>query len=233
MQANVSPPLDPTTLDWAQIDTVFLDMDGTLLDLNYDNQVWSQAVPTAYARHHALPKVEAHTALLEHMRAIRGSIDFYSFDYWADYTGLDMIAVHRELAHLVAYRPGAEDFLAWLRHSDKQAVLATNAHPGSVAVKDEQVQISAAVDCVISSDAFKAPKEDLKFWQDLQALRPFDPARALFIDDNKAVLDCAADYGIAHLLTIRTPDSARPPRLDLEYPAFDHFDEIRPLPQSW
>ena len=232
MRAYVSSPTDTYTIDWTQIDTVFLDMDGTLLDLNYDNRVWSQAVPAAYARHHALPEVEAHAELFAHMQSVRGSIDFYSFDYWAEYTGLDMVAVHRELAHLVAYRPGAETFLAWLRQSGKQAVLATNAHPSSVLVKDEQVQISAAVDSVVSSDAFKAPKEDLKYWEDLQSLQPFDPTRALFIDDNKTVLDAAAKYGIAHLLTIRTPDSERPARVDLEYPAFDHFDEIRPVPDK-
>ncbi|MEC8348362.1 MAG: haloacid dehalogenase, partial [Pseudomonadota bacterium] len=29
-------------LDWQNIDTVLLDVDGTLLDLHYDNFVWDQ-----------------------------------------------------------------------------------------------------------------------------------------------------------------------------------------------
>lgn len=30
---------------WKEIDTVLLDMDGTLLDLNFDNHFWKEFVP--------------------------------------------------------------------------------------------------------------------------------------------------------------------------------------------
>ena len=33
--------------DWAHIDTVLLDLDGTLLDLAYDNHFWLEIVPAA------------------------------------------------------------------------------------------------------------------------------------------------------------------------------------------
>ena len=35
-------------IDWQTIDTVLLDMDGTLLDLNYDNTLWNELVPDRY-----------------------------------------------------------------------------------------------------------------------------------------------------------------------------------------
>ena len=41
-------------LDWTSIDTVLLDMDGTLLDLRFDNWFWQEHVPDALregARH--------------------------------------------------------------------------------------------------------------------------------------------------------------------------------------
>ena len=36
-------------LDWHTIDTVLLDMDGTLLDLYYDNHFWREHVPMRFA----------------------------------------------------------------------------------------------------------------------------------------------------------------------------------------
>lgn len=37
-------------LNWNKINTVLLDMDGTLLDLNFDNHFWLEFVPQRYAR---------------------------------------------------------------------------------------------------------------------------------------------------------------------------------------
>ncbi len=36
-------------IDWDNIDTVLLDMDGTLLDLAFDNWFWQRHVPEQYA----------------------------------------------------------------------------------------------------------------------------------------------------------------------------------------
>ena len=216
----------PLQLDWANIDTVLLDMDGTLLDLNYDNHVWNEILPKTLAAARNLPLDRAELMLAEHMREIRGSIEFYSFEYWSAYTGLDLIDLHRTMAHLVAYRPGALEFLRWLKSQDKLVVIATNAHPHSLLVKEEMLPISLEVDAIVSSADLHAPKEDQTYWQKLRELHPFDPDRALFVDDNEPVLDAAACFGIAHLLCIFTPDSERPARIDLTYPAFDHFADL-------
>ena len=34
-------------LNWSKIDTVLLDMDGTLLDLHYDSHFWLNVIPAA------------------------------------------------------------------------------------------------------------------------------------------------------------------------------------------
>ena len=41
-------------IDWEHIDTVLLDMDGTLLDLHFDNYFWTQHLPGVYARENRL-----------------------------------------------------------------------------------------------------------------------------------------------------------------------------------
>jgi putative hydrolase of the HAD superfamily len=41
------------------IDTVLLDMDGTILDLKFDSHFWRELVPTKYAAANALTVVDA------------------------------------------------------------------------------------------------------------------------------------------------------------------------------
>ncbi|HEC04859.1 MAG TPA: haloacid dehalogenase, partial [Thiothrix sp.] len=36
-------------MNWDEIQTVFLDMDGTLLDLHFDNHFWLEHLPIHYA----------------------------------------------------------------------------------------------------------------------------------------------------------------------------------------
>lgn len=215
-------------VDWAQIDCVFLDMDGTLLDLNYDNHVWNDLVPAAYAAQTGSSLVDAQQTLLAHMREIRGTIEFYSFDYWIAYTGIDLIATHEAATDMVAYRPGALEFLRWLNQQERTAVIATNAHPHSISVKDQYANICREVDGVVSSHDYAAPKEADAFWQAMLSEHAFAPERCMFIDDHEPVLDAAARAGIGHLFAVTTPDSSRPGRSGLRYPSFDHFAEICP-----
>ena len=40
-------------IDWSRIDTVLLDMDGTLIDLRFDNHLWNVVVPDRCANRRA------------------------------------------------------------------------------------------------------------------------------------------------------------------------------------
>ncbi len=48
-------------IDWDNIDTVLLDMDGTLLDLGFDNWFWQPHVPEQYPPSRHLPYPAAHS----------------------------------------------------------------------------------------------------------------------------------------------------------------------------
>ena len=50
-------------LDWNNISTVLLDMDGTLLDLHFDNYFWQHHVPVRYAEKHKLELDDARNFL--------------------------------------------------------------------------------------------------------------------------------------------------------------------------
>ena len=213
---------------WDAIDTVLLDMDGTLLDLHFDNYFWEHYVPERYAQIHGKAAADA-TELIKGMYArVYGSLDWYCMDYWSEQLNLDIDVLKREVAHKIAERPHTLDFLRALRRAGKRAVLITNAHRKSLAIKLEQTAIGEHLDRVICSHDHAAPKEEALFWQRLQQDEPFDSERTLFIDDTESVLRAAHDFGIKFLLTLKQPDSKKPLREAGHFPAIHHFDEIMP-----
>ena len=221
-------PATETSFDWQQIDTVLLDIDGTLLDLHYDNFVWDKVVPEAYAQLKQLSYPEAKEQLFAQMRQVHGTIDFYSFDFWREQTGLDITDLHRQQSQLIGFRADAEAFLDWLKQSVHEAIIATNADHNSLRIKDDLIGLSERVDQIYSSQDFGSPKEHQDFWRQLQNHCDFDPKRTLFLDDTERVLDAAADFGIREVWHIRTPDSQRAPRPESSHPSLDQFHEIYP-----
>ena len=53
-----------TSIDWKTITTVFLDMDGTLLDLYFDNYFWHEHVPLRFSQKHSMALDDAKQKLL-------------------------------------------------------------------------------------------------------------------------------------------------------------------------
>ena len=121
----MTPSLAQPSMDWNAIDTVFLDMDGTLLDLNFDNHFWQTHVPLRYAEAKGLPQDIAREELMARYHARAGTLDWYSVDFWATELELDIMALKEEVAHLIAVHPAVVDFLAFHgRHAVLAATLA-------------------------------------------------------------------------------------------------------------
>jgi len=217
-----------TLLDWQHIHTVLLDMDGTLLDLHFDNYFWLELVPQRYAAHKGLHLTEAREVFVAMCKSVEGTLNWYCVDYWTETLGLEVALLKHEVAHLIAEHPHVIDFLMALRASGRLATLVTNAHQKSLALKLQKTRLGAHLDTIISAHELGLPKEEPAFWAQLQSRVAFDPAHTLLIDDSLPVLRSAQQYGIAHLLSVARPDSQKPPREITEFPALSDFREIFP-----
>lgn len=192
---------------WEAIDTVLLDMDGTLLDLRFDNYFWLDLVPERYAARHGLTLERAREILRPMFAARQGTLDWYCTDFWTRELSIDIAGMKHEVREHVRFLPGAEDFLRALRDKGVQIALVTNAHRDSLKVKATQTGLLNYFDVVFSSHSFGVPKEHPAFWQQLETALGFDPLRTLFVDDSHSVLSAAHKHGIAHIFAISKPDS--------------------------
>ena len=215
-------------IDWKQIDTVFLDMDGTLLDLHFDNHFWREHMPRRYAEYHGLDGAIAHERLHQHYERHVGTLNWYCIDFWSSELALDVMQLKEEVLHLIAVRPDVPAFLAALRESGRRVVMVTNAHPKSLDLKMRETRLDAWFDALITSHRIGLPKEHPDFWQLLQGVEPFDKARTLFVDDSLPVLESAKAYGIAHLLAVCNPDSKLPHKDCGGFDAITSFEQLLP-----
>jgi len=215
-------------LSWPAIDCVFLDMDGTLLDLNFDNHFWQEHVPLRYAERLGGDVQRAKDELFPRFRRVEGTMDWYCIDYWSRELDLDIALLKQEVAHLIAVHPHVSEFLHALRNKGKRIVLVTNAHHKSLTLKMERTQLRGHFDRVVCAHDLGRPKEDPGFWAELALHEPFIPQRTLLIDDSLPVLRSAQGHGIAHLCAIRQPDTCGPLRDISEFPAIAGFQEIMP-----
>jgi HAD superfamily hydrolase (TIGR01509 family) len=217
-----------TVIDWSQVDTVFLDMDGTLLDLYFDNHFWREHMPRRYAEYHGLDEAVARERLDQHYDRHAGTLNWYCVDFWSSELALDIVHLKEEVVHLIAVRPDVPAFLKALRDSGRRVVMVTNAHPKSLDLKMRETRLDAWFDALISSHQIGLPKEHPDFWQGLQAVEPFDKSRTLFVDDSLPVLQSARAYGIGHLLAVCNPDSRQPHKDCGNFMAITSFEQVMP-----
>ncbi|MCW8907495.1 MAG: GMP/IMP nucleotidase [Sedimenticola sp.] len=215
-------------IDWNQIETVLLDMDGTLLDLHFDNYFWLEHVPRRYAEHRSCSLEQAKEELGGRTRSVEGTLDWYCVDYWSRELGLDIALLKAEVDHLIAVHPHVIDFLAAMRALEKRVVLVTNAHQKALSLKMERTKLHGYFDLVVTSHDLGLPKEDRQFWDRLQQVAPFDRRHTLFVDDSQPVLESARDYGMGWLLRVLRPDTRGPLREAGGFEAIHDFSEILP-----
>ena len=218
----------PLQLDWSAIDTVMLDMDGTLLDRHFDDFFWEQHLPAVYAERNGLSLAGAKERLLASYKGQEGTLAWTDLDYWSAELGLDIPSLKIEIEHLIQVHPHVVDFLEYCRREGKRIWLVTNAHSKTLAIKMAKTALRDHFDRIVCAEEVGLAKEDPLFWHRLAALLPYERERTLLADDTEKVLLSAREYGIGYLLQVAKPSSQTPVAYSLSFPAIDNFLELLP-----
>ncbi|MFT6732633.1 MAG: HAD superfamily hydrolase (TIGR01509 family) [Polaribacter sp.] len=206
-------------LSWSKIDTVLLDMDGTLLDLHFDNYYWHDLLPQLYAKNNNISLSEGKKNLIALQEKVKGTLDWYCLDYWTKTLKIDIKALKHEILHKISFRPNAVNFLGHLkkiqneRRANKQPdfkiIMATNAHPDTIGIKMMKAEMNQYFDHICSSHELGYAKEEQIFWKLLIEKYQLSSSKCLFIDDSMPVLISASQFGIGSILAIDKPDSEK------------------------
>lgn len=216
-------------LNWSEISTVLLDMDGTLLDLHFDNYFWQTHIPSKYAKAHNMSLKEAQEYLSIETSKVSGKIEWYCLDYWTKKLDLPIVELKKEIKHKISLRPDTLPFLDVLKQANKKVILVTNAHPDSLSLKVERTELDKHIDLLISTHNYGATKESQMLWQKLQADLKFDNNTTLFVDDNLTILDSAKKFGIKHLLVVANPDSKIPALSEVHLKGYPYITDYRDI----
>jgi len=216
-------------IKWQKIDTVLLDMDGTLLDLNFDNHFWLEFVPLRFAEQNNLSIEQAKQQLVPLFKEMEGKLEWYCLDYWSNALKLDIAGLKSEISGLIAVLPHVTEFLEAVQQTSRNLILVTNAHRDSLDLKMNKTCLQPFFTQIISSHDYGAPKESQLFWNQLYTQQPFDNKKTLLVDDSLAVLKSARLYGIKHLISVSKPDLQGEIRQITDFPAIEDFRELMPV----
>lgn len=214
------------TFTWSQIDTILLDMDGTLLDKYFDDHFWEEYVPKVFAEVNNLTAEEARKALLKRYQAVESTLQWTDLDFWSEQLGLDIPELKCKVDHLIQVHPYVIDFLKYLKKIGKTVHLVTNAHSKTLDIKLRKTAIGPHFDRLVCAEEIGMAKEQPEFWHRLEKMLNFDKDRTLLADDTEKVLRSANEYGMGFLVSVARPSTRIPISYSEEFPSVAFFDEL-------
>ena len=213
---------------WDEIDTVLLDMDGTLLDKHFDDYFWEVYVPEHYSLLHDISVEEAKKQLLGRYREVESTLEWTDLEYWSHELGLDIPELKMRVNHMIGVHPYVVEFLEFCLSARKKLYLITNAHSRTLSIKLEKTSIGPWFDRVICAEEVGLAKEDPEFWRRLEKMLEYNPKRTLLADDTEKVLRSAEEYGMQYLVYVARSSSMQAVRYSEKYPSIDYFKELMP-----
>ncbi|MCK5340112.1 MAG: HAD hydrolase-like protein [Desulfobulbaceae bacterium] len=221
--SNTRIPID---IAWKDIDTVLLDMDGTLLDRHFDDYFWHTYVPETFSIVHDITVEAARAQLLARYKKEEGTLAWTDLDFWSRELGLDIPALKMKVDQLIQVHPYVLDFLKFCQEIGKGVFLVTNAHSKTLDIKIKKTAIGSYFDRIICSQEVGVAKEDPVFWQRIEKMIHYDPNRTMLADDTENVLISAEEHGIKYPIYVARPSSTTPVVYSDRFPSIVYFKEL-------
>jgi|TARA_B100000315_G_scaffold161435_1_gene149890 putative hydrolase of the HAD superfamily len=216
-------------IDWTQIDDILLDLDGTLLDLNFDLHFWLEYLPIIYSEKHKVRIEDAKDILLKMLNAEIGTLNWYCLDFWENKLDLDIVQLKRNVSHLIRAHPNVDKFLTQVKLKNKKIYLVTNAHRKTITLKMQATKIEHYFDGIISSHDFGVAKQEQHFWHELTRNIGLKKERTIFFDDSQDVLHAARKFNIGQIIAISKPSSKLDAKEVSGFINIENFSQVMPI----
>ena len=187
---------------------ILSDLDGVILDINYDIKFWESWLPEHIASQSSLSEEEAKSEILTKIDKQKGTLNFYDLNYWDDLLSVDCMKIIREQEEKCSYLEGSYEALQRLSVMQNPKHILTNGDPRAQEYKAETQNFLEFFDSIFYSMHAGYPKEEKEFWALARHNLNLDFEDAIFIDDDFKVVTAAIKVGIKKVIWI-TPGKNR------------------------
>ena len=187
---------------------ILSDLDGVILDLNYDIKFWESWLPEHVANQTNQSIEETQAEIQAEINKQRGTLNFYNLNYWDDFLNVDCIQIIKEKEEKCSYLEGSHEALQRLSALKNPKHILTNGDPRVQEYKAQSQDFRRFFDSIFYSMRAGYPKEQKEFWALARHNLNLDFEDAIFIDDDFKVVTAAAKAGIKQVIWV-TPGKNR------------------------
>ena len=187
---------------------ILLDLDGVILNLDYDIKFWESWLPehVASQSNQSLEKIK--TKIQAEINTQRGTLNFYDLNYWDNLLSVDSLKILKEQEDKCSYLEGSFEALQRLSTLKNPMHILTNGDPRAQEYKAETQNFLEFFDSIFYSMHAGYPKEEKEFWALARHNLNLDFEDAIFIDDDFKITTAATKAGINQVIWI-TPGKNR------------------------
>jgi len=187
---------------------ILLDLDGVILNLEYDIKFWESWLPDHVANQSNRNLEEIKAEIQAEIDIQRGTLNFYDLNYWDDLLNVDCMKIIKEQEEKCSYLEGSYEALQRLSTLKNPMYILTNGDPRAQEYKAETQNFLEFFDSIFYSMHAGYSKEEKEFWALARHNLNLDFEDAIFIDDDFKVITAAAKAGIKQVIWI-TPGKNR------------------------
>ena len=187
---------------------ILSDLDGVILDLNYDMKFWQSWLPEHVANQTNQSIEETQAEIQAEINKQRGTLNFYNLNYWDDFLNVDCMQIIKEKEEKCSYLEGSHEALQRLSALKNPKHILTNGDPRVQEYKAQSQDFWEFFDSIFYSMRAGYPKEQKEFWALARHNLNLCFEDAMFIDDGYNVVTAAVKAGVRKVIWI-TPGKNR------------------------
>ena len=187
---------------------ILSDLDGVILDLNYDMKFWQSWLPEHVANQTNQSIEETQAEIQAEINKQRGTLNFYNLNYWDDFLNVDCMQIIKEKEEKCSYLEGSHEASQRLSALKNPKHILTNGDPRVQEYKAQSQDFRRFFDSIFYSMRAGYPKEQKEFWALARHNLNLCFEDAMFIDDGYNVVTAAVKAGLKKVIWI-TPGKNR------------------------